>query len=156
MKVNIGVSAEHAKQIALELNKVLADELIIYAKTRNCHWNIEGPNFMEMHKFYEDQYEELEEYADEVAEYIRSIGHYAEGRYADVLKLTNLLEDEYSNDQKKQLTGLLNDHETVIRNLRRLIDEFDAKYNDKGAADFATQMLQKHLKLAWMIRSYIK
>lgn len=155
MKVNIGVSAENTKKIALELNKVLADELLIYAKTRNSHWNIEGSNFMEMHKFYEDQYEQLEEFGDEVAEYIRSIGHYAEGRYADVLKLTNLLESEYSNDQKKQLKELLDDHETIIRNLRRLIDEFDEKYKDKGAADFATQMLQKHLKLAWMIRAYL-
>ncbi|MBO9727146.1 MAG: DNA starvation/stationary phase protection protein [Chitinophaga sp.] len=156
MKINIGVSAEHTKQIALELNKVLADELLIYAKTRNSHWNIEGSNFMEMHKFFEEQYEELEEYGDEVAEYIRSIGHYAQGRYADVLKLTNLLESEYSNNQKTQLQELLDDHETIIRNLRRLIDEFDTKYKDKGAADFATQMLQKHLKLAWMIRSYLK
>ena len=156
MKANIGVSDEHLKQIALELNKVLADELVLYAKTRNCHWNIEGPNFMELHSFYENQYEELEEFADEVAEYIRSLGHYAEGRYADALKLSNLLESEYSNDQKVQLKGLLDDHETVIRNLRRLIDEFDTKYNDKGAADFATQMLQKHLKKAWMIRSYLK
>ncbi|RFS23354.1 DNA starvation/stationary phase protection protein [Chitinophaga silvatica] len=156
MKANIGVLEEHLKQIALELNKVLADELVLYAKTRNCHWNIEGSNFMELHSFYEDQYEELEEYADEVAEYIRSIGHYAEGRYVDALKLTHLLEGEYSNDQKVQLKGLLDDHETIIRNLRRLIDEFDTKYNDKGAADFATQMLQKHLKKAWMIRSYLK
>ncbi|WP_212000836.1 Dps family protein [Chitinophaga sp. HK235] len=156
MKIEIGITADHAKKIALELNKVLADELLVYAKTRNCHWNIEGPNFMEMHKFYEDQYEELEEIADEVAEYIRQVGHYAEGRYSDVLKLTNLLESEYSNDQKKQLQELLDDHETIIRNLRRLIDEFDEKYKDKGSSDFATQLLQKHLKLAWMIRSYLK
>ena len=156
MKVDIGVSAENTKKIALELNKVLADELLIYAKTRNSHWNIEGSNFMEMHKFYEEQYEELEEFGDEVAEYIRSIGHYAEGRYADVLKLTHLLESEYSNDQKKQLQELLNDHETIIRNLRKLIDVFDEKYKDICAAYFATQMLLKHLKLAWMIRSYLK
>ncbi|CAL1521048.1 DNA starvation/stationary phase protection protein [Chitinophaga sp. MM2321] len=156
MKVQIGVSAEHTKQIALELNKVLADELLVYAKTRNSHWNIEGDNFMEMHKFFEEQYEELEEYGDEVAEYIRKLGHYAEGRYADVLKLTNLVESEYSNDQKKQLKELLDDHETIIRNLRRLIDEFDEKYKDKAASDFVTGLLQNHLKLAWMIRSYLK
>ncbi|WP_143308589.1 Dps family protein [Chitinophaga vietnamensis] len=156
MKVNIGVAPEHAKEIALELNKVLADELVIYAKTRNCHWNIEGPNFMEMHKFYEGQYEELEEFGDEVAERIRSIGHYAEGRLVDALKLTHLLEEEYTNDQKKQLQSLLNDHETIVRNLRRLIDEFDEKYKDKGTSDFVTGLMEKHEKMAWMIRSYLK
>lgn len=156
MKVNIGLLPEHAKEIALELNKVLADEVVLYAKTRNCHWNIEGPNFMEMHKFYEEQYETLEEWGDEVAERIRSLGHYAEGRLADSLKLTHLLESEYSNDQKKQLQELLNDHETVIRNLRRLIDEFDQKQKDKGTSDFVTGLMEKHEKMAWMIRSYLK
>jgi len=155
MKANIGVSDEHLKQIALELNKVLADEVVLYTKTRNYHWNIESPSFMEMHKFYEAQYEELADFGDDVAEKIRTLGHYAEGRMSDFLKLTNLLEGDYTNDQKKQLKSLLDDHETVVRNLRRLIDEFDEKYKDKGSSDFVTGLMQKHEKMAWMIRSYL-
>lgn len=155
MKANIGVSDEHLKQIALELNKVLADEVVLYTKTRNYHWNIESPSFMEMHKFYEEQYEELAQFGDDVAEKIRTLGHYAEGRMSDFLKLTNLLEGDYTNDQKKQLKNLLDDHETVVRNLRRLIDEFDEKYKDKGSSDFVTGLMQKHEKMAWMIRSYL-
>ncbi|MET6999149.1 Dps family protein [Chitinophaga defluvii] len=155
MKANIGVSDGNLKQIALELNKVLADEVVLYTKTRNYHWNIESPSFMEMHKFFEAQYEELADFGDDVAEKIRTLGHYAEGRMADFLKLTNLLEGDYTNDQKKQLKNLLDDHETVIRNLRRLIDEFDEKYKDKGSSDFVTGLMQKHEKMAWMIRAYL-
>ncbi|MBV8254623.1 MAG: DNA starvation/stationary phase protection protein [Chitinophaga sp.] len=156
MKVNTGILPEHAQQVALELNKVLADEMVLYAKTRNCHWNIEGPSFKELHVFFEEQYEELEEYSDEVAERIRAIGHYALGRMVDALSLTHLLEEEYTNDPKKQLQSLLADHETIIRNLRNLIEEFDVKYKDQGSSDFVTGLMRNHEKIAWMIRSYLK
>jgi len=156
MKANIGISEEHLKAVALELNKALADLVVLYTKTRNYHWNVEGPDFSELHKFYEEQYEELAESIDEMAERIRALGHYAEGRLADFLKLTSLVEQEYTNDQRTQLTNLLNDHETIIRNLRRLVDEFADKYKDAGSSDFVTGLLRQHEKMAWMIRSYLK
>lgn len=50
MKANIGIPEDHLQQVTLELNKVLADEYILYTKTRNYHWNVEGDNFMEIWK----------------------------------------------------------------------------------------------------------
>lgn len=156
MKANIGISDENLKAVAFELNKALADQVVLYTKTRNYHWNVEGPDFMELHKFFEEQYGELEEAIDDTAERIRALGHYAEGRLVDFLKLTSLVEQEYTNDQRTQLSNLLEDHETVIRNLRRLVSEFDDKYKDVGSSDFVTGLLRQHEKMAWMIRSYLK
>ena len=156
MKANIGISDENLKAVALELNKALADLVVLYTKTRNYHWNVEGSDFMELHKFFEEQYGELEEAIDDTAERIRALGHYAEGRLVDFLKLTSLVEQEYTNDQRTQLSNLLEDHETVIRNLRRLVREFDDKYKDIGSSDFVTGLLRQHEKMAWMIRSYLK
>jgi starvation-inducible DNA-binding protein len=156
MKANIGISDENLKAVAFELNKALADLVVLYTKTRNYHWNVEGPDFMELHKFFEEQYGELEEAIDDTAERIRALGHYAEGRLVDFLKLTSLVEQEYTNDQRTQLSNLLEDHETVIRNLRRLVGEFDDKYKDIGSSDFVTGLLRQHEKMAWMIRSYLK
>ncbi|MEI9933365.1 MAG: ferritin-like domain-containing protein [Ferruginibacter sp.] len=59
MKANTGISEKNAKEVASILNKILADEFLLYTKTRNYHWNIEGPNFMEIHKILESQYEAL-------------------------------------------------------------------------------------------------
>jgi starvation-inducible DNA-binding protein len=100
MKANIGIPEKHTKTVALELNKLLADEHVLYTKTRNFHWNIEGSNFMELHKFYEGQYEELAEMIDEIAERIRTLGHFAEGRMKDFLELARLIEVQYTNEQK--------------------------------------------------------
>src|SRR5690606_4293700 len=122
--------------VALELNKVLADEFVLYTKTRNYHWNVEGDNFMEMHKFYESQYEELDVIIDDVAERVRALGHYSEGRLKDFTALTHLDEPTYTNRQNEQLRNLLNDHETIIQNLRTLITLFSDKHKDLGTSDF--------------------
>jgi starvation-inducible DNA-binding protein len=155
MKPDIGINEEHLKSVAIELNSLLADEVVLYIQTRNYHWNIEGSNFNEMHLFFEKQSTALDEIMDAVAERIRMIGHYSEARLADYLKLTHLVEQPYSNDQSIQLKNLLASQETVVRNLRRLITTFSDKYKDAGSSDFVTQLLGRHEKIAWMIRAYL-
>lgn len=156
MKPNLGILDAHLQAVGQELNKLLADEVVLYFKTRNYHWNIEGVNFHEMHIFYENQFDELDEIMDQVAERIRMIGHYTEARLADYLKLTNLLESPYTNAQNDQLKNLAASHETIIHNLRRLIPLFADKYKDLGSSDFVTQLLGKHEKMAWMVRAYLR
>jgi starvation-inducible DNA-binding protein len=56
MKTNIGITEAHSKAVALQLSKLLADEYILYTKTRNAHWNVEGPDFHSIHLFFEAQY----------------------------------------------------------------------------------------------------
>jgi starvation-inducible DNA-binding protein len=156
MNTNIGISDTNSKAVALELNKLLANEVVLYTKTRNYHWNIESPSFMEVHKLLEGQYGELEEIIDSIAERIRSIGHYAEGRLVDFLKLTSLLEPDNTTNQKVQLKNLLDDHETIIRELRVLITKFADENKDLGSSDFVTGLIGKHEKTAWILRSYNK
>ena len=76
MKANIGLTEKNSQAIAQKLNSILADEFLLALKTRNYHWNVEGPSFVEMHKFYEGLYNELDEIIDEVAERVRMLGHY--------------------------------------------------------------------------------
>ena len=109
---------------------------------------------MEMHKFYEGQYEELAEMIDEIAERIRMIGHHAEGRLKDFLKLTNLEEENYTTNQNEQVRNLTDDHQTIIRVLRNSIEKMD-KLKDPGTVDLLTRIIQQHEKMAWMLRSYL-
>lgn len=156
MKANIGISEEHLQLVANELQKVLADEVVLYIKTRNYHWNIEGDNFMELHKLYQTMYEQMEDFIDDTAERIRMLGHFAQGRLKDFLQQTNLLEEEYTSAQKTQLQNLLNDHETIVRNLRHKVDLFTNDYNDAGNADYLTGLMKEHEKMAWFVRNYLK
>ncbi len=156
MKVNIGISEKNRQAVALELNKLLADEHVLYNKTRNYHWSVEGPSFMEFHKLYEAQYTALAEVIDEIAERIRTIGHFAEGRLKELLKLASLEEPAAPTEQAKQIANLEGDHEIIIIRLRKLLKDFDEKYKDAGSADFVTGLLKQHEKMAWMLRSYLR
>ncbi len=156
MKVDIGISEKNRQAVALELNKLLADEHILYNKTKNYHWSIEGPSFMEFHKLYETQYTQLAGVIDEIAERIRTIGHFAEGRLKELLKLASLEEPPAPTNQTEQIENLETDHETLIKRLRKLITEFDEKNKDAGSADFITGLLKQHEKMAWMLRSYLR
>lgn len=156
MKVNIGITDKNRQAVAAALNELLADEHVLYNKTRSYHWSVEGPSFMEFHKLYEGQYTELAEMIDEVAERIRTIGHFAEGRLKELLKLTSLEEPAVPVEQAKQIDNLTADHETIINRLRKLIKDFDEKYKDIGSSDFVTGLLKQHEKMAWMLRSYLR
>ena len=77
MTTTIGIDTIHRQTIADQLSKILADEYVLYTKTRNAHWNVTGSDFYDKHKFFEIQYGQLDGFIDNVAERIRSIGHFA-------------------------------------------------------------------------------
>jgi starvation-inducible DNA-binding protein len=155
LAANTGILPKNTQAVAQILNVLLADETVLHTKVRNYHWNVEGPSFMELHKFYEGQYTEVADIIDDVAERIRKIGHYAEARLKDYLQLTHLEEQQYTKDPMSQLKNLLDDHETIARYIREHIEEAEEKYKDVGTSDFLTGVLKEHEKWAWFLRAYL-
>ena len=90
MNTSIGIKRENLAAVAHTLSIILADEFLLYTKTRNAHWNVEGSDFYDKHKFFEAHYEELDETMDNIAERIRMLGHYAPATLQQFLKLTKL------------------------------------------------------------------
>jgi starvation-inducible DNA-binding protein len=157
MKTNIGIKDENRQAVAAQLAKLLADEYVLYTKTRNAHWNVEGPDFHAMHLFFEAQYQQLDELMDSVAERIRKIGHYAPATLTQLLKLTHLTEaTERDNDSLGFLRELLEDHERIITFLRGNINAFANEYGDLGTSDYITGLMETHEGMAWMIRAHFK
>jgi starvation-inducible DNA-binding protein len=156
MKQNIEISNENLKKVATLLNSLLADEYLLYTKTRNAHWNIQGKNFNELHKFFESQYDSLDIIIDDTAERVRSLGHFALGSLKDFLKVARLSEqnDDFNN-QNNIIQTLLQDHESLIRSLRKDITNVSGELRDLGTADFMTGLMEQHEKMAWMLRSYL-
>lgn len=154
--MNIGISPENRKAVCNLLNMLLADEYVIYTKTRNYHWNVTGRNFMEMHKFFEAQYKELDEVVDEVAERIRTLGHLAEGSLQEMLTLTRLQENtDEEISASLMIEHLLHDHETIVRLIRQDLETCADLNKDLGTSDFLTGLMQRHEKMAWMLRCYL-
>lgn len=155
MKPNIGITEKNLQSIGKLLTSTLADAMVLYSKTRKFHWNVKGESFMELHKLFEGQYNQLEEAIDEIAERINKLGLPVIGTLKEYLDHTSLKEapGKYPT-REAMLKELLTDHETVIKSLRKNIDDCDDKYKDAGTADFLTGLMKKHETIAWTLRRY--
>ncbi|MBC7411767.1 MAG: DNA starvation/stationary phase protection protein [Bacteroidia bacterium] len=156
MKTNIGITEKNTKQSVTILEVLLANEMLLYVKTRKAHWNITGESFMELHKLFQLQYTELEASVDEIAERIGKLGHKTIGTMSEFLKLATLKEHSAKDYSTKEvLKELLKDHETVVVELRESLELYAEKNNDLGTVDFLTGLIQQHETTAWILRRYL-
>jgi starvation-inducible DNA-binding protein len=156
MKTEIGITETNRQSVAMELSKILADETVLYTKTKNAHWNIEGIDFYDKHKFFETQIDQLDEIIDAIAERIRSIGFYAPATLTSYLSLTHLTEQTRElNDSQGFMKELLADHESIIKILRVHIKSFADHFHDIGSSDYITGLMETHEKMAWFLRSHL-
>ena len=149
MEPNIGIALSDRNTVAGMLNVLLADEYVLYTKTRNYHWNVTGSNFNELHRVFEVQYETLDQSIDEIAERVRSLGAHTVATLAEFSAITRLQEQPGKHPEAREmLEGLLADQETTIRNLRTDVDLCSEKHRDAGTADFLTGLMEGHEKMA--------
>lgn len=156
MKPNIGLSEKKLKAVTELLAVVLANEVVLYTKSRKFHWNVNGESFMELHKLFENQYKQLEEAIDEVAERISKLGSKTIGTMHEYEKISSLKEHpgKYPSS-KEMIRELLKDHETVIIHLRKAVETCGEKFEDVGSADFLTGLMEEHETIAWTLRRYL-
>lgn len=153
--INIGIDSQDRQAIAQGLSRLLADSYTLYLKTHNYHWNVTGPMFSTLHKLFEEQYMELAEAVDEIAERIRALGEPAPGSYQAFAKLTSISEEEGHPDAKTMIANLVTAQETVARTAREVFPTAE-KAGDEPTCDLLTQRMQLHEKNAWMLRSLLE
>lgn len=153
--INTGIPAKDRAAIAQGLSKVLADTYLLYLKTHNFHWNVEGPMFQTLHTMFMAQYTEAWNAIDLVAERIRSLGHYAPGTYREYLKLGSIKETEGVPRAEQMVKLLIEAQEAVVRTARAVLPLAE-KANDQPTLDVLTQRMDVHEKNAWMLRSLLK
>ena len=152
MSVEIGLSDNQRKEIAAGVSKVLADTFVLYTKTHGYHWNVTGPRFRSLHLMFEEQYTELFNALDDLAERIRALGVFAPAGAKQFADLASLEDDTSVPDAEAMIGNLTADHETMSRSLRAVITQAE-EAGDQGTADLLTARLQEHEKAAWMLRS---
>ena len=154
--IEIGLSPKEREGVARILNVLLSDEYLLYTKTRKFHWNVVGASFMEMHKLFESQYEALDGFVDDIAERARTIGAAALGTMREFLDNTRLKEAAKNPEAEGMIAVLLADHERIIQSIRGDLETVQNKYHDVGTTDFLTGLMEKHEKMAWMLRAYLQ
>jgi starvation-inducible DNA-binding protein len=149
-----GLKAEDAKLLAEGLSRSLAATYVLYVKTQGFHWNVVGPLFYGLHKLTEEQYKDLAEAADAVAERIRALGHPAPASFSEFGKLSPIEENTARRNAEEMVEALITDHETVARTFRELVGVAE-RAHDVVTADLLTDRIHTHEEAAWMLRSIV-
>lgn len=152
--VNTGIDQKDRRDIARGLYKILADSYSLMLMTQDCHWNVRGIHFINIHKLTEEHYRELFEAVDLIAERIRALGEHVAGNFKAFGETTSMPATEGVLEEEEILGVLLGGHEEIAKTARALV----RKASDAGddvTADLLTQRMNQHEKTAWMLRSML-
>jgi len=154
MQPQIGIPETSRVASVKALSHCLADTYTLYLKTQMFHWNVTGMSFKALHELFEEQYRDLAEAADEIAERIRTLGAWAPGSYVDFQRLTCIPAVDGKPDGRAMVTELIADHERTTRRLRDALPAAEDG-RDEGTVDLLTARLRVHEKAAWMLRAHV-
>ena len=144
------------KEILVEQMKtILGTNFGLYFKMHSFHWNIEGVDFVQYHEFLGDLYTSVWEQTDSIAENIRKLDSYAPTALSRMLELSDVEENTNIPSALEMLRELLNDNERFIVHLRAGIVAAD-NANEPAIGNFLQDLLDKHQKHSWMLRSITK
>ena len=118
-RIDIGIADKDRAAIAAGLSKLLADTYTLYLTTHNFHWNVIGPMLNTLHVMFMEQYTELWNAVDPIAERIRSLGHHAPGSYTQFGKLSSIDDVPETPPKALEMVAIrVAGHEAVARTAR--------------------------------------
>lgn len=152
MTRNIELTEQAKQECAKGLSKVLSDTFVLYLKTHNFHWNVQGPQFIGLHKMFEEQYRDLWASMDDIAERIRALEHPAPGTTDKLKGLAEIKENERIPPAMDMLRELVSDNQNATRTIRAALSTAQAA-GDEATASLLADRLTYHEKQIWMMKS---
>lgn len=137
------------------LKQLLATQYAFVIKAQFFHWNVEGPDFSQLHKFFGKIYEEVYDALDPTAEYIRILEEYTPGSFERFQELSLITGQTKVPRARLMITELLADNQTLIDLLNQCFDAADAE-DQQGIADFVAGRIDAQGKHGWMLKSFLK
>jgi starvation-inducible DNA-binding protein len=147
-------SNAHAGHVAAALGGVLGDTFRLYFRVHGFHWNVAGPKFRMLHLMFEEQYQELWQALDPIAERIRALGHPAPGSLRAIAELGDLPEIAGVPGAQVMIEAALEGHMAVAGSAKAALGVAEDA-NDAVTVDLLTQRIASHEKTAWMLRAML-
>lgn len=142
--------------LADDLKVLLATQYAYVIKAQYFHWNVEGSDFSQLHKFFGKIYEEVYENAiDQTAEHIRTLDSYTPGSFERFQELSLIAGQLKVPRARLMIEELLTDTQTMVDHLNVCFASAEQE-NQQGIADFVAGRLDAMNKHRWMLRSFLK
>jgi starvation-inducible DNA-binding protein len=137
------------------LKTLLASTYSYTIKAQFFHWNVEGRDFYQMHKFFQKIYEDAYGAIDTMAEEIRTLNEYTPGSLERFSELSHIMGQTKVPRTELMLQELLADTNVMLGLVQQTFDAATAE-NKQDIADFMTVRLASHNKYKWQIQSFLK
>lgn len=134
------------------MKAVLSSNFVLYLKTHSAHWNVRGMFFSELHKMFGDQYQDLREATDEIAEKIRMMDANVTLTPQDQLSMSVIDAAQPLQDASGYCRTLMNDHQRMISLLNKVFEIAEAE-NNQAVMDFLAARIDAHLKMRWFLKA---
>ena len=142
--------------LADNLKTLLATEYAFVIKAQFFHWNVEGPDFAQLHEFFGDLYNEVYDNSiDKTAEYIRTLDDYTPGSFERFMELSRISGQTKVPRARLMIEELLANNGQMIDLLNECFDAAEAE-DQQGIANFIAERIDAHGKHGWMLRSFLK
>ncbi|WP_366524204.1 Dps family protein [Henriciella sp.] len=152
MAIDVGLDKKDRSASIEALRKVLGETYALYFKTHGYHWNVTGPRFKALHELFMEQYTELWQALDELAERIRALGEYAPASSDEIASYATIKPDNGVPDAEDMINNLVRGHETIAQVARDGVNTAEDG-DDAVTADLLTQRAAAAEKAAWMLRA---
>jgi len=137
------------------LKQLLASNFAYYLKAHMFHWNVEGPDFAQLHEFFADIYEDAYGAVDKIAEYIRTLDDYAPGSFERFQELSQISGQTKVPRARLMLEELLSDTEKMKAIVMEVFEAAQAEGRE-DIANFMAERQDSHGKYMWQIKSFLK
>lgn len=138
-----------------DLKTLLASNFAYYLKAQMFHWNVEGPDFAQLHDFFAEIYTDAYGAVDQIAEYIRTLDDYAPGSLERFSELSEIPGQTKIPRARLMLEELLADTETMKSIVMQVFQVAQAEGRE-DIANFMAERQNSHGKYAWQLKSFLK
>lgn len=137
------------------LNARLADAIDLRTQMKVAHWNVKGPQFIALHKLFDDVAADVDDYVDLIAERAVQLGGTADGTARQVAGKSSL--EEYSADgsAEQHVPAVADALADFGKSVRQAI-AVSAKADDQDTCDIFTEVSRGVDKWLWFVEAHLQ
>ncbi|MDZ4792236.1 MAG: DNA starvation/stationary phase protection protein [Hyphomicrobiales bacterium] len=150
----VSIAPDAKAEIIEALSQSLSETAVETTKAQNFHWNVRGMAFGQLHELFQTIYENHFAGQDLLAERIKALEGHADGRMAEFLKRSAIVESDSHIGATQMIETLMRDQETLSTTLRAAA-MLAEEHGDIVTNDLAIERATAHDKFAWMLRAHL-
>jgi starvation-inducible DNA-binding protein len=151
---SIGLNENKAKDLANDLNNLLANFQIYYQNLRGVHWNIKGKRFFDLHAKFEELYTDANLKVDEIAERILTLGTTPLHTFEDYTAIAKVPVGKDVSQDEVAVRLIVDSLTALLKIERQILDKSD-ELNDEGTNAMMSDFITEQEKTVWMLKAWL-